>query len=267
MFCEVLVVVTVQEQPHIYHIMSRTALVLGANGALGKDVIRAFASKKWQIFGADVSAPSSDIHKFLLSSTVLKPEWSIEELQNALLKETAQNKFDAVVNVAGGWAGGSVADASTAAATELMLRQSVWTSVAAAHIASVRGNENVFCALTGSAAAAAGGTAGMVGYGLAKAAVHHLVSSVAADPSKMPKGSTVIGVLPVTLDTPGNRAGMPDADFSAWTPTMTVAELLVKWSEGISRPENGTLASWETKAGKSDTVSISFTRADAKRLF
>lgn len=234
--------------------MSRTALVLGVNGALGKDVIRAFAAKQWKVVGFDVASPSADMAKLMISSGVLKQSWSIEELQNALLQETSKNSFDAVVNVAGGWAGGSVADASTAAAAELMIRQSVWTSVAAAHVASVRGNENMFCAFTG-AAAALQGTAGMVGYGLAKAAVHHLVKSMAADPSKLPKGATVIGVLPVTLDTPGNRGGMPDADFSVWTPTSTAATHLVDWSEGISRPPTGSLAVWKTAAGKT-TVEI-----------
>ncbi len=32
------------------------------------------------------------------------------------------------------------------------------------------------------------------------------------------KSGTVVGILPVTIDTPSNREGMPNADFSAWTP-------------------------------------------------
>jgi len=37
---------------------------------------------------------------------------------------------------------------------------------------------------------------GMMGYGMAKAAVHQLVKSVAADNSGMPKDSTTVAILP-----------------------------------------------------------------------
>ena len=77
--------------------------------------------------------------------------------------------------------------------------------------------------LTG-ANAALEGTPGMIGYGLAKAAVHQLVKSLASEGSGLPAGSKVNAVLPVTLDTPGNRAGMPNADFSSWTPLETLAQ-------------------------------------------
>lgn len=46
--------------------------------------------------------------------------------------------------------------------------------------------------LTG-ASAAVGGTPGMIGYGVSKAAVHQLVASLAAPGSKLPENSTVLG--------------------------------------------------------------------------
>lgn len=54
----------------------------------------------------------------------------------------------------------------------------------------------------------------MIGYGLAKAAVHHLVRSLANDSSGLPNNSNVLAILPITLDTPMNRNWMPKADFS-----------------------------------------------------
>ena len=33
-------------------------------------------------------------------------------------------------------------------------------------------------------------------------------------------------VVPTTIDTPANRAAMPDADFRSWTPPARVAEVL-----------------------------------------
>lgn len=64
----------------------------------------------------------------------------------------------------------------------------------------------------------------MIGYGMAKAAVHQLVKSLAAADSGLPNNSTVLAILPVTLDTPMNRKWMPKADHSTWTPMDFVAE-------------------------------------------
>jgi dihydropteridine reductase len=67
-------------------------------------------------------------------------------------------------------------------------------------------------------------TAGMIGYGMAKSAVHQLTKSLAAENSGLPPNSLAVAILPVTLDTPMNRKWMPNADFSTWTPLEFVAE-------------------------------------------
>ncbi len=46
---------------------------------------------------------------------------------------------------------------------------------------------------------------GMMGYGMAKAAVHQLVKSLGEQGSGLPDGTCALGILPVTLDTPMNR--------------------------------------------------------------
>ena len=50
----------------------------------------------------------------------------------------------------------------------------------------------------------------MMGYGMAKAAVHQLTKSL-ADPvgAGLPEGAVTAAILPVTLDTPMNRKWMP----------------------------------------------------------
>ena len=40
-------------------------------------------------------------------------------------------------------------------------------------------------------------------------------------------GVRVNAVVPTTIDTPANRAAMPDADFSAWTPPEDIARVMV----------------------------------------
>lgn len=64
----------------------------------------------------------------------------------------------------------------------------------------------------------------MIGYGMAKSAVHHLTKSLAGNDSGLPGNSICVAILPITLDTPMNRKWMPKADFSTWTPLEFVAE-------------------------------------------
>lgn len=63
----------------------------------------------------------------------------------------------------------------------------------------------------------------MIGYGVAKSAVHHLTRSLAKD-GGLPEEAVAVAILPITLDTPMNRKWMPKADFSTWTPLEFVAE-------------------------------------------
>lgn len=135
----------------------------------------------------------------------------------------SDNKLDAILTVAGGWAGGNAAAEKFLDNAELMIKQSVNSSLIAASLAAKHLAESGVLTLTG-AAGATGPTPGMIGYGMAKAAVHHLTKTLAAENSGMPKGSLVAAVLPMTLDTPMNRKWMPKADHSTWTPLSYIAE-------------------------------------------
>lgn len=146
-----------------------------------------------------------------------------------------EGKLDAIICVAGGWAGGNAASADLVKSADLMVKQSVWTSVLSARLASLHLRSGGLLVLTG-AKPALGGTPGMIGYGLAKAAVHQLVGSLLAPGSGLPQPTSVVGILPVTLDTPSNRRGMPDADFNQWTPLSYLAERMLEWAEGKECP-------------------------------
>lgn len=52
----------------------------------------------------------------------------------------------------------------------------------------------------------------MLGYGMAKAAIHQLTKSLAAKKSGMPDESIVVALLPTMLDTAQNRKWMPKAN-------------------------------------------------------
>lgn len=104
----------------------------------------------------------------------------------------------------------------------------------------------------------------MIGYGMAKAAVHQLVRSLAAEDSGLPKNSSVIAILPITLDTPMNRKWMPKADFGKsvpflshfktknvrWTSMTWIGEKFLYWLTSGATPESGSLLKLVTEDGK-----------------
>lgn len=166
----------------------------------------------------------------------------------------SEHKVDAIVCVAGGWAGGNASNNDFVKNTELMVKQSLWSSVIAAKLAAHFLKDGGFLSLIG-AKAALDPTPGMIGYGLAKAAVIHLTKSLATSGGGLPADATVLALLPVTLDTPMNRKWMAGADHSTWTPLEFVADKFLVWSSTpVERPASGSLIQLITTAGKTELV-------------
>ena len=76
----------------------------------------------------------------------------------------------------------------------------------------------------GSGAAARPAGAGMGAYAASKAGVHKLTESLAEELKD--RGITVNAVLPGIIDTPRNRADMPNADFSRWVQPEAIAAVI-----------------------------------------
>jgi len=62
-------------------------------------------------------------------------------------------------------------------------------------------------------------------YAASKAAVARLTESLAEELKD--RSITVNAVLPSIIDTPQNRADMPDADFSRWVAPEAIAEVIL----------------------------------------
>lgn len=213
--------------------------VYGGKGALGSVCISQFKSKNWWVGSIDMKEnESADV------SIIVEAEHNWKEQEIHILEQVKDilkgEKIDGIICVAGGWAGGNAISKDFINNTELMWKQSVWSSTIAASIAANYLKEGGFLTLTG-AQAALEGTPGMIGYGMAKAAVHQLTKSLANKDGGLPKDSLVTAILPVTLDTPMNRKWMAKADTTSWTPMEFVSELLWKWAQKQERPVNGSL--------------------------
>ncbi|CAO3662346.1 unnamed protein product [Umbelopsis vinacea] len=230
-------------------------VIYGGAGALGRHLVSKFASNNWTVTSIDLVKNDNAKHNVLLNI-----DDSLEEQSKAALegvsKALGAEKAAAILCVAGGWAGGNAKSADFIKNSELMVKQSVNSSLIAANVAAHHLADDGLLTLTG-ALAALQGTPGMIGYGIAKAAVHQLVKSLATKGSGLPSGAVVTAILPITLDTPMNRKfAAADTDFSSWTPLDDVSNRLFELATKSVKVTNGKLLSVTTEKGQTSFTEI-----------
>jgi len=222
----------------------KAVLVYGGGGELGRGIIQKFKGLQWRTVSADfVNNPESD-ENCLIDA---KRHWA--EQAASILKTSESRKFDAVVHTAGGWVGGTVNSDAVFANADRMWEFCTRSAISASHIASKVLRPNGLLVITG-ANAARSPTPDMLEYGMAKAAVHHLVRSLASPKSGMPAGTKVVAMLPITIDTANNRKAMPKGKFSTWTPTAEFADRVAAWVKSPADVQNGGLYVFRTENSK-----------------
>ena len=208
----------------------RTIVVTGAFGVLGSAVARTLARDGARIALIDLaSSPPPD-----LKTEFAPPHQSVGAVDLANL-DAARVAFaavaaqsggiDALVNVAGGFRWQSVDDGDVEgwdAMYTMNLRTAVVCCKAALPWLIARGQGRIVN--IGAGAAARSAAAGMGAYTASKSGVQRLTESLAAE--LRDRGITVNAVLPGTIDTPRNRADMPDADTNRWVQAGQIAEVI-----------------------------------------
>ncbi len=130
--------------------------------------------------------------------------------------------------VAGGWAGGApIHEAKDDAVYERMMRANVDTAYRAlgALLPSMVAAKGGSIVVIGSRAVERPWTStGAAAYAGSKAAVVAMAQTIAQE--VLEHGVRINAILPSTMDTPANRAGMPDADFSRWVSLESAAGVI-----------------------------------------
>jgi NAD(P)-dependent dehydrogenase (short-subunit alcohol dehydrogenase family) len=196
------------------------AAVAGALAAQGADLVLANRSEQTL---AKVAAGLPDASRVLALAGVdlTKPE----EAQRMVAAAIGRfGRIDGLVNTIGGFRMGRVADNALADWDFLMnlnARVALVTSAAVAPAMAARKYGRIV-----HVAAVAGlkGSAGLAAYSAAKAAVMRIVEALAEE--HRADAITVNCVLPSTIDTPQNRAAMPDADTSLWVSPAAIADAI-----------------------------------------
>lgn len=216
-------------------------VVTGGTGALGSKVCEVFLAQ-----GAWVSASYilDDELARLPDTLAANERFEMRRLDlthesevEAWLKSLPQ--VDVLVNVAGGFSMAPFTQTSLAD-WEHMQNMNLKTNYLCSREALKRMESNgVGRIINVGAFAARDGVAGMTAYSTSKAAVMHLTQSLAEE--TLSTNITVNAVLPAIMDTPGNRAAMPDADFENWAPLQNVADTISYLAQDTSWHITGAL--------------------------
>jgi NAD(P)-dependent dehydrogenase (short-subunit alcohol dehydrogenase family) len=202
--------------------MARTALVTGGTGGLGVAVTTALRDAGWQVVvpwvtEKELDRLGDDTKGIALVRADLTDPDSVRDTV-----ATAGPDLRAVVNLVGGFAmGGKVHETPVddfEAQLRLNLRPTYLVCQAAIPVLIGAGGGSVVCV---SAQATERPFAGAAGYVTAKTAILGLVAAMHVEYAQ--DGVRVNAILPLTIDTPRNRASQPDADFSKWTKPADIA--------------------------------------------
>jgi NAD(P)-dependent dehydrogenase (short-subunit alcohol dehydrogenase family) len=133
-------------------------------------------------------------------------------------------RIDVLVTLVGGFAGGALVETDRATWDHMLAVNLTSTFVATRAVVPhmVRAGRGRIVTIASRAVVPPSG--GFIGYTTAKAAVIAFTEALAQEMSG--HGVTVNAVLPSTMDTPANRAAMPDSDRKGWVPVDSVADVI-----------------------------------------
>jgi NAD(P)-dependent dehydrogenase (short-subunit alcohol dehydrogenase family) len=208
---------------------NKTVLITGAAGSLGRAVADFFAEAGANRVLVDVSEPGlratypGDDPRQLLAATDLLDPAAVARSVDAAWKQFG--RIDALCNIAGGFTLGTPVHSTPAADWKKM-----WDINAQTMLNAVQAVTPKMLAAGGGRIVNIGagpgqkGAALMGAYSVAKSAVIRITEAMSAELRE--QNINVNCVLPSIIDTPPNRAAMPEADPSRWVAPRDLAAVI-----------------------------------------
>jgi NAD(P)-dependent dehydrogenase (short-subunit alcohol dehydrogenase family) len=221
--------------------MPGTALVTGGTGGLGTAVLSRLLADGWRVVApwvAEHELERVERHAGLelVRADLFDPAAVREVL--ALAAGSSDAPLRGVVNLVGGFAVGGRVDETPIedfeAQFRLNLRPTYLVTQAALPHLLAAGGGSVVCV---SSRAALRPFPGAAGYIASKAAVLAFVQALAVE--YRDDGVRANAVLPSVIDTPGNRASTPTADFDRWVKPAEIAGVIAFLLSEESAPTSG----------------------------
>jgi NAD(P)-dependent dehydrogenase (short-subunit alcohol dehydrogenase family) len=208
----------------------RVFAITGAFGVLGQAVARAAAGQGARVALIDFARDApADLMAELGGDALIRGGVDLSDADAASAAiEAVADRFgglDALINVAGGFKWETV-EGGGSGVWQRMFLVNLQTAVNASRAAIPHLKRSAAGRIVNVGAhAALKADAGKGAYAASKAGVHRLTESLAEELKA--DGVTVNAVLPSILDTPANRADMPDADFAAWVAPKDLAAVIL----------------------------------------
>lgn len=217
-----------------YDLAGRVALVAGASGALGEAVCLALLGAQAQVVGL-VSRDDAgwqarlrgqaggDAARLSFAVGDARDERWVSEQVAEVVRQTG--RLDILVNAIGGYTGGQAVTELEAATFERMLELNLRPTFLLSKYAAREMARNQWGRIINvSSRAAVSGRRNASAYAMAKAGVVTLTEAQAEETRD--HGVTVNAVLPSIIDTPTNRAAMPNANFDRWPTPAAIARVI-----------------------------------------
>lgn len=217
--------------------MSRMMVITGAFGVLGSAVAEAAGRQGYKLALLDYApAPGVQADLVLGGVDLTDPAAAHQAIDEVATK---LGRLDVLLNIAGGFSWETVGegDAETWARLFRMNVQTAANACRAAlpHLKASPSGRIVNVGANGAIKA----DLGMGAYAASKAGVHRLTESLAEELKA--SGVTVNAVLPSIIDTPTNRADMPNADPGDWVAPADLAAAILFLASEEARAITGAL--------------------------
>lgn len=209
----------------------KSIIVTGAAGNMGRAVVRRFIRDGYTVYAAlGLGENSQAFHEHVNSDKVhtqflnLTDETVTEGYVKSIIAQDPD--VDTAVCIVGGWQPGAMAE-TTAYELDKMIKLNFYTAFNIArplleHFERQGSGQFVFIGARPALNPAE--AKNQVAYALSKSLLFRL-AEIINDQGKF-KNIRASVVVPSTLDTPQNRAAMPDADFSEWITPEAAADTI-----------------------------------------
>lgn len=221
----------------------RSVLVTGGTGALGQAVVAAFLEAGDRVWVPWIAAAEEERMRERFAAALAAQRLGLVAADVADEAGAAEAVARAggpavIVNGVGGFAAGPHHE-TPLEVWDRMYRMNLRSAAAVCGAALpgilARGQGAI---VNVAAQAALDPPAGLGAYAASKAALAAFTRSLARE---VPRGVRVNAVLPATIDTPANRAAMPDADVAAWTPPERIAAVILWLASDAAAAVRGAL--------------------------
>ncbi|MEY4426825.1 MAG: hypothetical protein RL535_1123 [Pseudomonadota bacterium] len=227
---------------HDMNTTHRTVIVTGAAGNLGRAVANAFAAQGANLVLLDLKREALEAvygdenAQRMFVATNLLDQNQVNQAAAAALQRFG--RIDVLCNLAGGFRMGEAVHDSTDGNWDFLFNINSRTLLHTAraivpHMLAAGGGKIINV----GAFAAQRGQAHMGMYAAAKSVVQRLTESMAAE--LRTKHINVNCVLPSIIDTPDNRAAMPDTDPANWVAPDALADVVVFLASDAARAIHG----------------------------